>query len=84
MNGHYDEEKYKIELDRIENIYNDLEGYNKKHIYYTEDEFNYPAYVACNNKSSEFFEYVLLNNENKNIIYIMIQYKNTKIFFDEE
>ena len=78
----YTEDNYHAEVERISNIYCKA---TKKSAVYVEDLFELPVYVITYNYYSKF-EYVLLDEENKKIIYVALyNVGSTKnIVFDQK
>ena len=84
LDAHYDEEKYRSEIDRLSKIsvvINETCKPNTKnytnYIKYDETSYSYPAYVSIDGFASKY-EYALLNEKDFEITYVYIAYPDLK------
>ena len=70
----YDNDSYKKEIERLKEIRSNILG-NQKKILYTEDGFNYPAYITIFDGIGSY-EYALVDRDNLKIIYVFDQILN--------
>lgn len=84
LDAHYDEEKYRSEIDRLSKISvvisETCKPNTKKYtnyIKYDETSYSYPAYVSIDGFTSKY-EYALLNEKDFEIIYVYIAYPDLK------